>query len=101
MKDLLQKLWNRANPAGQTTSKDEAKQRLKFLLIHDQVDLSPAIMDEMKNEILKVIAKYVDIDQKGIDFHLERGDGSIALVSSVPVRKVTERASSTPSAAPA
>ena len=100
MKDLLHKLWNRAS-AVQTTSKDEAKQRLKFLLIHDQVDLSPAIMDEMKNEILKVIAKYVDIDTKGIDFHLERGDGSIALVSSVPVRKVTERASSTSSAAPA
>ena len=101
MKDLFQKLWNRANAPQSTTSKDEAKQRLKFLLIHDQVDLSPAIMEEMKDEILKVIAKYVDFDQKGIDFHLERGDGSIALVSSVPVRKVTERASSTPSAAPA
>jgi cell division topological specificity factor len=99
MKDLFQRLWNRAN-AVQTTSKDEAKQRLKFLLIHDQVDLSPAIMEAMKDEILKVIAKYVDVDSKGIDFHLERGDGSIALVSSVPVRKVTERASGK-SAAPA
>jgi cell division topological specificity factor len=99
MKDLLNRLWNRTSAV--QTSKDEAKQRLKFLLIHDQVDLSPAIMEQMKDEILKVIAKYVDFDQKGIDFHLERGDGSVALVSSVPVRKVTERASSTPSAAPA
>ena len=99
MKDLINRLWNRTSAV--QTSKDEAKQRLKFLLIHDQVDLSPAIMEQMKDEILKVIAKYVDFDQKGIDFHLERGDGSVALVSSVPVRKVTERASSTPSAAPA
>ena len=98
MKDLLNRLWNRTSAV--QTSKDEAKQRLKFLLIHDQVDLSPAIMEQMKDEILQVIAKYVDFDQKGIDFHLERGDGSVALVSSVPVRKVTERASSTPSAAP-
>ena len=99
MKDLINRLWNRTSAV--QTSKDEAKQRLKFLLIHDQVDLSPAIMEQMKDEILQVIAKYVDFDQKGIDFHLERGDGSVALVSSVPVRKVTERASSTPSAAPA
>jgi cell division topological specificity factor len=100
MKDLINRLWNRTSAV--QASKDEAKQRLKFLLIHDQVDLSPAIMEQMKDEILKVIAKYVDFDQKGIDFHLERGDGSVALVSSVPVRKVTERAaSSTPSAAPA
>ena len=99
MKDLINRLWNRTSAV--QASKDEAKQRLKFLLIHDQVDLSPAIMEQMKDEILKVIAKYVDFDQKGIDFHLERGDGSVALVSSVPVRKVTERATQTPSAAPA
>ena len=99
MKDLINRLWNRASAV--QTSKDEAKQRLKFLLIHDQVDLSPAIMEQMKDEILKVIAKYVDFDQKGIDFHLERGDGSIALVSSVPVRKVTERASRGATPAPA
>ena len=99
MKDLINRLWNRTSAV--QTSKDEAKQRLKFLLIHDQVDLSPAIMEQMKDEILKVIAKYVDFDQKGIDFHLERGDGSIALVSSVPVRKVTERAARGATPAPA
>jgi cell division topological specificity factor len=96
MKDLLNRLLNRMN-AG-PTSKDEAKQRLKFLLIHDQIDLSPALLDEMKSEILKVIGKYVDIETNGIDFHLEKGQGTVALVSSIPVRKVTERA---PNQAPA
>jgi cell division topological specificity factor len=95
MKDLISRFFNRSS----AHSKDEAKQRLKFLLIHDQVDLSPAIMEEIKNEILKVLGRYVDIETNGIDFHLERGDGTISLVSSVPVRKVTERGASAPAPA--
>jgi cell division topological specificity factor len=74
-------------------SKDDAKQRLKFLLIHDQVDLSPAQLEQMKNEIMGVIAKYVEVDADGVEFKLNKEDGHIALVSSVPVRRVTERAS--------
>lgn len=73
------------------TSKDEAKQRLKLLLIHDQVDLSPAQLENMKNEILEVIGRYVEIDPGSVDFKLHRENDTIALVSSVPVRRVTER----------
>ena len=72
-------------------SKDDAKQRLKLLLIHDQVDLSPAQLEQMKTEIMEVVAKYVDIDPSGVEFKLNKEDGNIALVSSVPVRRVTER----------
>lgn len=86
MRELLHRLLGGRNP-----SKDEAKQRLKLLLIHDQVDLSPASMDAMKQEILEVIAKYVEIDPASVDFRLHREENTIALVSSVPVRRVTER----------
>jgi len=74
-------------------SKDDAKQRLKLLLIHDQVDLSQAQLEAMKNEILEVIGRYVEIDPASVDFRLHREDNRIALVSSVPVRRVTERLS--------
>lgn len=87
MKDLINRFFQR-----NAKSKDDAKQRLKFLLIHDQVDISPQTMENMKTEIMEVIGKYVDIETDGIDFRLEKGDGTISLVSSVPVRKVTERA---------
>jgi cell division topological specificity factor len=72
-------------------SKDEAKQRLKFLLIHDQVDLTPAQMEAMKNEIMEVIQRYVEIDVSATEFKLERSQDEIALVSSVPVRRVVAR----------
>lgn len=86
MREILNKFFG-----GKHQSKDEAKQRLKFLLIHDQVDLTPGQMESMKNEIMEVIARYVEIDPDGTEFKLERGDKEIALVSSVPVRRVVQR----------
>jgi cell division topological specificity factor len=73
-------------------SKSDAKQRLKFLLIHDQVDLTPAAMESMKEEILQVIARYVEVDQEEVTFKLDREDGQVSLVSTMPVRRVTARA---------
>jgi cell division topological specificity factor len=74
------------------SSKDEAKARLKFLLIHDQVDLTPVQLESMKTEILEVIARYMDVDKNEAVVHLERESGSVALVSNFPVRRVTARA---------
>lgn len=91
MMDLIARIFGNGRSRGTTGSKDEAKQRLKFLLIHDQVDLSPAQLEAMKEEILQVIAKYVEIDTESTEFKLEKADDSIALVSSIPVRRVVER----------
>ena len=87
MKALMTKLFGRT----QAPSKDDAKKRLKFLLIHDQVDLTPGQLDNMKQEIIDVISKYVEIDTTTTDFRLERAEGQVALVSSVAVRRVVQR----------
>jgi cell division topological specificity factor len=86
MKDLINRFFNRPKQ-----SREEAKQRLKFLLIHDQVDLTPGQLEQMKAEILEVIARYVEVEDGDTEFKLERGDDHVALVSSVPVRRVVER----------
>ena len=87
MKKLLNRLFERNG-----NSKNDAKQRLKILLIHDQVDLTPAQLEAMQEEITAVIQKYVEIDRENSVVRLERGDDRIALISSVPVRRVIERA---------
>jgi cell division topological specificity factor len=90
MRGFFQKLQESFRP--EKTSKDDAKQRLKVLLIHDQVALSPGQMDAMREEIMQVIAKYVEVESDGVEFRLSREEGSISLVSNVPVRRVTARA---------
>ncbi len=52
MKQMLNRLLNRSGH-----SKEDAKQRLKILLIHDQVDLTPAQLEAMQEEITAVIQK--------------------------------------------
>ncbi|MBT3222144.1 MAG: cell division topological specificity factor MinE [Proteobacteria bacterium] len=73
-------------------SKDEAKKRLKLLLIHDQVDLTQAQLEQMKEEIMGVIARYVEVEPENVTFKLDREDGQVSLVSNMPVRRVTARA---------
>lgn len=77
---------------GNQGSKNEAKQRLKVLLIHDQVDLTQAQMEKMREEVVAVIRKYVEIDDSGVDFKLDRGESGVELAASVPVRRVHARA---------
>ncbi len=89
MRGLFSRLQDALGTRTASSSKDEAKQRLKFLLIHDQVDLTPAQLDKMKEEILGVIAKYCEVEADAIEFELDREDGQVALVSSIPIRRVT------------
>lgn len=92
MRGLFQRLSDALGPKA-VSSKDEAKQRLKLLLIHDQVDIPQAQLEKMKAEILEVIAKYCEVAKDdAIEFKLNRTDGHVSLVSSVPVRRVTARA---------
>lgn len=86
MMNLLERFF-----PGQRGSKDDAKARLKILLVHDQVDLTPSQMDAMRAEILEVIARYAEIEPTKVDLRLERSDEGVNLVSSVAVRRVNNR----------
>lgn len=89
MEDIKTMLSRFLRPRG---SKEDAKSRLKLLLVHDAVDLTPAQLESMKAEIIEVIGRYVEVERDAVDFKLERSEGEIALVSNVPVRRVTARA---------
>ena len=43
-------------------SGDVAKDRLKLLLVSDRANCSPEVMEMIKNDIIKVISKYMVID---------------------------------------
>lgn len=78
--------------SSKTSSKDVAKERLKLILIHDRQDLSPQMLEMMKNDILAVISKYVEIDDTEADVKLtkpEEMDGfPPALIASIPIKNI-------------
>lgn len=84
MMDLLAKIFSRNNWG----SKDIAKERLRLVLIQDRATISPQLLEELKNELIKVISKFVEIDPNNTEINLTSDADSVALVTSVPVRQV-------------
>ena len=69
-----------------------AKDRLKLLLISDRADCSPDVMENIKNDIIQVISKYMEIDAEGLDIQItqtesDTGNGTVAaLYANIPIR---------------
>ncbi|MBC7344401.1 MAG: cell division topological specificity factor MinE [Clostridia bacterium] len=85
MLELLQRLFGR--DAG-TASKAVAKERLHLVLVHDRTDISPHILDDLKEDLIKVVSEYMDIDRTGLEVKLNTSPGSVALMASIPIRRI-------------
>jgi cell division topological specificity factor len=74
-------------------SSSTAKDRLKFVLLHERVNIAPEKMREMKAEIVAVIAKYVPgIDPDTVDIAIEQNDRyDNKLVAEIPFTKLRGR----------
>ena len=76
------------------TSSDIAKDRLKLLLVSDRANCSPETMELIKNDIIKVIAKYMEIDSEGLDIQITQtesdgNNGSVpALIANIPIKEL-------------
>lgn len=75
-------------------SKDTAKERLHLVLMQDRANVSADFLELMKQEIIEVIKKYIDIDEKAIDVRLTNNansDGTIgapALYANIPITNI-------------
>ena len=65
------------------TSRQIAKDRLKILLISDRVNCSPEMMDLIKNDISKVISKYMKIDTANMEIQISKT--SPMLYANIPI----------------
>lgn len=88
MFEVVMKLLNR----NQKTSKEIAKDRLKVVLIHDRANISPEIMQALKNDIIEVISHYMDINKNEMEISLENDDNSVALLANIPVNRIKNQA---------
>ncbi len=75
---------------GSESSSDIAKNRLKVALTYDRAVCSPEIMEQMKNDIIEVIKKYVDIDTERLDIKMtkeEMASGTAnVLLANIPIK---------------
>ncbi len=81
MLDFIKKIYTR----DESSSRNQANNRLRVVLSHDRLNLTPETLTALKEDIIVVIAKHLDIDGSP-DVRLITEGRNTALDISIPVK---------------
>ena len=79
-----------------TSSRDTAKERLHLVLMQDRANVSADFLDLMRQEIIEVIKKYIDIDESALDVRLKNQanedgtQGAPVLYANIPILNIKD-----------
>ena len=85
MLELLQRIFGRDSLK---SSKNVAQERLRLVLMHDRLDLSPQVLEELRPDLMNVIKDYMEIDEDQMEINLEQDKKCVALVANIPVLRM-------------
>mgnify|MGYP005769740047 CR=1 FL=1 len=92
------KKFNKKQESAPSNSKEAAKERLHLVLMQDRANVSADFLELMKQEIIEVIKKYIDVDEKAIDVRLTNKEnedgtnGAPALYANIPILNIKNEA---------
>jgi len=81
MTDWLTRITNRQKSA------NEAKERLKLVLIHDRTDINPEVIEKLKDDLLKTIAQHVAIEPDAVKITMLHEGREQRLVADIPLKQ--------------
>lgn len=84
IKRLLEMIfpWN-----NNTNSRSHAKSRLKLIIAHDRASINSDMMEAMREEILEVVARYVEVNRDEMEFSLSNDQRMTSLTANLPIRQ--------------
>ena len=74
-------------------SAKQAKERLKLVLIHDRTDLNPGTLDNLKDDLIEVISRHVDIDPATVRIEMTQDGRQQRLIADIPLNPAGRRRS--------
>ena len=77
---LIQRLLGN-NPSSART----AKERLQLVLIHDRADISPGKLAALKDDLISVLSRHIEIDQGSVHIELTQDRNQQRLVADIPL----------------
>ncbi len=86
MPTLFDRLLNRPPKSAQ-----QAKERLKLVLIHDRTDLTASMLESMKDEIIQVISRHVEIVAQEVRIEMTQDGRQQRLIADIPLKTVKRR----------
>lgn len=81
-------MWGRLLARFRNGSGDHARQRLQQVLAHDRLNLSPALLEDIKEDILEAVSRRIEIDRRASAFQINRDGEHVALVANLPIRRL-------------
>ena len=83
--------WMKQITGNKKQSASDAKERLKLVLIHDRTELTPAELNKMKNELLEVISRHIDIDSDAVKITMNFEGREQRLTADIPLKSTRKR----------
>ena len=83
--------WMKQISGNKRQSATDAKERLKLVLIHDRTELTPEELEKMKNELLEVISRHVEIDTVAVKITINQEGREQRLTADIPLKASRHR----------
>lgn len=71
----------------ESTSAHLAKERLKLVLVHDRTDIAPGVLDMLKDDLIAVISKHIEIDPAAVRIEMSQEGREQRLIADIPLRQ--------------
>lgn len=96
MKDIFTDFYNtilgffRQTEKKEENAKDVACNRLRVVLMQDRTNLTPELLQRMRQELIELLSKYVEMDKDALELNFEQEGNQMALMLSIPVLRAKE-----------
>lgn len=80
MENFIQRIFSK-----EPSSAHKAKDRLRLVLINDRTDLSGAAMEDLKDDLLEVLSRYIQIDPDHMRIDITQDGRQQRLIADIPI----------------
>ncbi len=72
------------------SAKETAVNRLRVVLMQDRTNLTPELLEKMRQELIDLLSKYVEMDKDALELNFEQEGDQMALMLSIPVLRAKD-----------
>ncbi|MFC1996448.1 cell division topological specificity factor MinE [Chloroflexota bacterium] len=81
MTDFIERIFGRNRK-----SANQAKERLHLVLVHDRTNLTTSALEDLKDELIDVISRHIDIDPSAVNIEMSQEGRQQRLIADIPIK---------------